>query len=79
MEDEIDLELGEDTLENPFVGDRAGELAADQPGQRGSSGAMSTVTIERPVWASRVISPWPISPLAPVTSTDGVRIWGFFL
>ena len=41
----------------------------------GSSGAMSTVTIDRPVSASRVIRPWPISPLAPVTRTVDARIY----
>jgi hypothetical protein len=44
----------------------------------GSSGAMSTVTIERPASASRVISPCPISPPAPVTSVTGVRIREFY-
>src|SRR6185436_13975527 len=44
----------------------------------GSSGAMSTVTIDRPVCASWWIRPWPISPLAPVTSTDAVRIWRYY-
>ena len=32
------------------------------------------MTIGRPVPASRVIRPWPISPLAPVTRVTGVRI-----
>src|SRR5207248_11276404 len=39
-----------------------------------SRGAMSTVTTDRPVAASWWIKPWPISPLAPVTKTEGVRI-----
>ena len=34
VEDAIDLELGEDALEQRRVEDRAGELARDQPGQR---------------------------------------------
>src|SRR5258705_3988026 len=38
MKNEIALELREDTLENPFVGDGAGELAADLPGQCGFEG-----------------------------------------
>ena len=41
----------------------------------GSSGARSMVTIGRPVPDSRVIRPWPISPLAPVTKVTGVRMW----
>ena len=35
VKDEIDLELGQHALEQVAVGDRAGELALHQPGQRG--------------------------------------------
>ena len=34
VEDVLDLELGQDAFKKARVGDRAGELAPDQPGQR---------------------------------------------
>ena len=50
VEDEIDFELRQDALEQVGVGDRAGELASTSRPSAGSSGAMSTVTIGRPIW-----------------------------
>ena len=75
VEDEVDLELGEDALEQVAVEDRADELAAAPArASGGSSGLTSSVMIGggRPSRAAS-IRPWPISPLAPVMSTTGLR------
>src|SRR5262245_48726549 len=39
----------------------------------GASGLRSRVMTADPSWESRSISPWPISPLAPVIRTTGLR------
>ena len=74
--DRVDFELRQDAIEKPRVGDRAGELALHQCAPAtASSGFRSSVTIEsRPLATSCSMSPWPISPPAPVMSTTGLRI-----
>ena len=50
------------------------------PASDGSSGLTSSVTMARsPRSASRAISPWPISPPAPVMSTTGLRTRGIIV
>ena len=77
VKDQIDFELGQDALEQRRIGDRSGELARDKGTQLGIERRDVTVTIERPAWARRPISPCPISPPAPVTRVTGVRIGKF--
>jgi hypothetical protein len=79
MKDEIDLELREDTLENPLVGDGAGELAADLPGQRGFERGDVDGDDRASGLGKQGDEAVTDFTVRPVTSTDGVRIWGFFL
>ena len=71
MEDEVDFELGEDALEQVGIGNRAGELAERHPAEGRVERRDVDGDDRAAAGASRVISPWPISPPAPVTSVTG--------
>jgi hypothetical protein len=80
VEHQLDLVLGQDPLEQLLVEDRARVLLLDARACGGSSDFRSRVTIGRLAsCASRSISPWPISPLAPVIRTTGLRITALVL
>jgi len=70
--DVIDIELGEDAVQRGGVGDGPDDLRWTILPRAGSSARTSSVTmVVEPSAARRVMSPWPISPLAPVISTPG--------
>ena len=80
MEDQFDLELGEDAFEHtasriePVIS-RSTLEAID--GSRRATSSVTTARSDCP--ASRVMRPWPISPPAPVMSTTGLRTPGIIL
>lgn len=70
----VDLELGEDPFEELVVEDRAREVLVTRGAIEESRGLRSSVMTGRvPSSESRSMSVWPISPLAPVRKTTGVR------